>query len=603
MPRRHGTPKTIQGWVGGVLENIPAEPAPEGALSSATNLVKKPGTKMATRGGSRTMRAFTDGAANNLTDIVFVRAYSQTGAVVVGWRTASSKHWAFLADGSLSSEGTRVELPSWTTGPARPFVVELWENLYVCDTNETYASRLPLVEVTKAGTASAFTQDFGGGAGAVVMKPRVLESYGGVLFAAGFDGPANAQDRSILHHSYLGRSPSNATGWSDTGWAIVGEKGKEITALRAGAGVLLVAKADGLYRVYGTPLALDGWQFAIEPLDFGVGYGCTNPYAIDYHNGWWYGIGESGPWRTNGEVIENLADRMRDSWNALDVDMSLAWVSAHPDRGVVLFGIPNGSNPPNTVWVWDTAAEGWMGSWVFSGLSIPYGSAVVSTEVVGPTGPPSAPSTTVVTQTGWTCNWTNGDTLAQTEVWIRTRGDVGNGTDGAWELYATVDPNTATKAVTGKVGYTHYQWRTRHVKGGVYSDYCTTQDVYTDIIAPTWIDCVVVNDMDLMIRVRVQQYASESTITIQHREVDASCGTPGAWSTIHSAVWPIGPVTAYDTGATWGNYYQYQARAEDATWPGAVKTSGWVQCTTPTCIRAYWGTGGGGSGGPPYLPE
>lgn len=600
MPRRHGKPIEVAGWVGGVLENIPAESSMPGALESALNILKKPGTKLATRGGSRTMLAFDDGELTpaDMSDMLFVRPFSQTGVVAIGWKTGTpnGSHWAFLAASDLASQGVVEELAAWAGPAARPLAVEMFENVYICDTNPVYGDREPLLQLTGAGTATAIQQQFPPGSSGS-MYPRVIEEFAGVLFAAGFDGSTVGQERAILRHSFLARSPSASDGWSGDGWALIGAKGKEITALKAGRNVLLVAKVDALYRVYGSPLALDGWQFAIEALDFGVGYGVTNPYALEYWNGWWYGVGDSGPWRTDGSTIENLADRRRDSWDGLNADLSLAWVSAHPERGIVLFGMK-----PDTLWVWDTAAEAWMGDWVFPGTTIAYGSAVVSTESVGPVGPPTAPASSSVTGTGWTADITTGDALALTEWWVRQRGDVGNGTDTIWQLHDTTGQGVEQYVFTGMQGYTHYQWKARHVKQGFASAFTTETSVYTDIVAPTWVDAVGISDTLLKVRLRVIQNSISSDIKFQRRTVSSACGSPGAWTdAITTTDWPGGPLTVYDEFAACGIYYQYQARAQDASWPGDGKTSAYVQCTTPTCTQACAGTGGEG-GGPPIPP-
>ena len=353
---------------------------------------------------------------------------------------------------------------------------------------------------------------------------------------------------------------------------------------------MLVCKEDEMYRVFGDPLADVGWQFGIEALDFGVGYGCANPLAITYFNGFWYGIGESGPWRTDGQQIENLADRRRDSWDAFDGNIGLAWVSPHPERQCIAYGIPdNAGGKPDTIWLWDVLRQQWMGDWVL-GVNVSYAAPVVSVENVGPAGVPTIAAATGTDETSWTVNWTNGDASASTEVWVRERGDVGNGSDGAWVLAGTASPGATSLPITGKLGWRHYQCRARHEKQGVKSAFSANDEVYTDPVAPGWI-AAAGDDATNRVRLTIVQNSKLGDIQVQRRTVDSGCGTPGSWADIGDSPYvnePLGDFTKYDTSAVCDQYYQYQARVNDTSWPGATDVSAYVQAGAPgpTCAHA-----------------
>lgn len=584
MPRRRSDdvePKRVPGWVLGLRENVDPELMQAGSIEFAENMVPKPGGKFATRGGRRTMMAFTDGT-NALSSMLFVTPFTPTGCLVIGYRSASSKHYAFLCDSEISDQGTRVDMnisSSWGSPQADPMAVELFENAYICDAEPIFANREPLMKITAGGTPSIISQDLGGGS--ATLRPYCIETYGGVLFMAGYDD--NSEEKAMLRHSWLLRDPAatgGSPGWSQDAWAIIGEAGKPITAMKRGRGVMLVAKQDGLWRVYGTPLAIDGFQFAQEPLDFGVGYGVENPLGLDYANGWWYGIGQSGPWRTNGELIDNLADRRRDSWDQLTGDVKYSWVSVHAERKAVMFGIPSATGYPKTVWVWDVIREEWAGEWTFS-VPIKYGTSVSSVESVGPGGDPSGLNITGVTETSWTANWTNGDATAYTEVWWRTRDDVGNGTASNWALYDTVAPGVVLKNFTGHNGYTHYEVKVRHIKDGVPGDFTAAVGVWTDILEPEWVGAGGIPDTEDKVVLHTINTNKLGDFQYQRRSTESDCSNPGSWGSF--TPWgqtvtnlPLGNHVFYDPQVTCDLYYQYQVRANDPDWPG-VKTSAYVQ--------------------------
>jgi len=323
------------------------------------------------------------------------------------------------------------------------------------------------------------------------IQPYCLETYNNVLFIAGYgDEAASNQDRpEYLRHSFLGRSPSMslalgdvADGFDKDAWNIIGAKGQRITAMKQGRGLLLVAKANELYRISGAGRAYPGWQYATEMVMNTSGFGCANPNALCFAEGYWYGIGAAGMFRTDGFDVKPMVGPRKQDFLALD-NLASTFCFYHPDRRVVLFGVhPQGTTPatyPWVLWQWDVERERWQPDWVQStATAYAHGNVIPTTSVAGATAPPSAPSTTGVTTTGYTANWTVGDATAPVEFWQMDA-------TLTWVLKATLAANTATYPVTGNPSHVQYQWKVRHVKNGLYSAYTAPQTVKTLIAAPT----------------------------------------------------------------------------------------------------------------------
>jgi hypothetical protein len=322
------------------------------------------------------------------------------------------------------------------------------------------------------------------------IQPYCLETYNNVLFVAGYgdESAGNADRPEYLRHSFLGIAPSNSLalgdisdGFDKNAFNIIGAKGQRITAMKQGRGILLVAKANELYRISGAGRAYPGWQYATEMLMNTSGFGCANPNALCFAEGFWYGIGAAGMFRTDGFLrVEPMTGPRKADFLALDF-LANAFCFYVPDRRGVLFGVhPQGTTPaqyPYEFWFWDTERERWQPDWI---LATPtaffHGANIPTTSVNGPTAPPNTPSTTNVTTTGYTAHWVNGDPNAQTEFWQLD-------TTNTWVLNSTQAAAINSVAITGNLSHAQYQWRVRHVKNGLYSAY-TTALIVQELIAP-----------------------------------------------------------------------------------------------------------------------
>lgn len=321
------------------------------------------------------------------------------------------------------------------------------------------------------------------------IQPYCVETYNNVLFIAGYGSEAAGDlDRpEVVRHSFLGVAPSNSLalgdisdGFDKNAYNLIGAKGQRVTAMKQGRGILLVAKANELYRISGAGRAYPGWQYATEMLMNTSGFGVANPNALCFAEGYWYGIGAAGMFRTDGFLkVEPMTGPRRADFLGLDF-LANTFCFYHPDRRGVLFGVhPQGTTPaqyPYELWFWDTERERWQPDWI---LATPtaffHGNNIPTTSVLGPSAPPSVPITSAITTTGYTASWTNGDATAQTEFWQLD-------TTLTWVLNSTQAPGIASVGVTGDLSHAQYQWKVRHVKNGLLSGYTSPLTVQTLLI-------------------------------------------------------------------------------------------------------------------------
>jgi hypothetical protein len=389
------------------------------------------------------------------------------------------------------------------------------------------------------------------------MTPYCLETYNNVLFIAGYgDESAGNVDRpEYLRHSFLGIAPSNSLalgdnsdGFDKNAWNIIGAKGQRITAMKQGRGFLLVAKANELYRVSGAGRAYPGWQYAVEMVMNTSGLGVANPSALCFAEGYWYGIGAAGMFRTDGFTVTPMIGPRKADFLSID-NLASSFCFYHPDRRLVVFGVhPQGTIPasyPWELWTWDTERERWQPDWVFATpTAFFHGNNIATTSVPGPSAPPSAPMSAAPTTTGFTASWTNGDATAQTEVWLL------DGVTMTWDLNTTVAAAINTVAVTGCTQHTTCSFKVRHVKNGLYSAYSATLPVQT-LIAPPVLQ-VVVQGASYLLSV------GDSVCTMYN-------STDGITYSVYQVGFPQYAFTVVPTGFFW------KATVTDSTW--SVPTS------------------------------
>lgn len=568
-------PRNFAGWVRGLIQKGDHAVVPLGTIEAGENFVAVAGGGLRTRGGSRIVLTLLDGSSNEVAHTPLLVPFTPCGMIAIGWSDALNKHYAYrlTANGAVFDTDmptsrhdlTGMAAGAWNNGtvPARPVAAELWEKLFVCDANITYASRNTFFSINSAGALVEPTFAFGAGA-AQAIRPYCLEEYNGVLFIAGYgtEDASDADRPEMLRHSFLGKSPDAADGFDPFAFALIGAKGQRITGLRKGRGILLVAKENELFRVTGFGRAYAGWQYTIEPVMNTAGLGVSNPLALAFAEvngaGYWYGIGKSGPWRSDGFGVETLVEP-RD-WRDINLETT-SWVSFHPDRRVVLFGVHpavavsgRSTTHPWKIWAWDVDRDVWTADWVVTGSDPAYATACPSGTIATPSGPPTGPSTTSITATGFTANWTCADASAETEYWEKT------GTAGTWALASVKTATTATHVVTGKVGHQDYYWKVRHRIGSVYTDYAAEQTVQTLIPVPIilTITSTKTGVPNIPVDLLVEVDAAGSSVL----DVEGSADGVAGWVLISSTTVQAGNVHIFGGHCA----YWFRAISRDALW-------------------------------------
>ena len=568
--------RAFAGWVGGLVQDAEPNVLPIGSIEAGENLVALPAGHQETRGGSRILLTLHDdnGTPAELTHVCLVYPFTPVGCVAVGWSDGQNKHYAYriTSDGAFStgteatSRTSLTAAPSttWNNGslPARPVAAELFEKLFLADATLVQASRNEFLSFDSTGTVLRPQFAFAGGAAASPLF-YCLEEYNGVLFGAGY-GDEGGKDRpEIVRHSFLARSPDDVTasaeGFDPDAYNLLGAKGQRVTALRKGKGLLLAAKDNEFYRISGFGRAYPGWQYQVDTVDNTAGLGVANPHALAYAEGFWYGIGTRGPLRTDGFTVESLAGPRQRGWRGID-NVASAFVSFHPERRVVLFGVHpteastgRSATYPWVKWVWDLERSVWQTDWKF-GVDFFMVHAVPTSTSVGPTAPPLTPVTSLPTESGYTASWTNGDATAPTEIWEK------EGSSGTWALVASIAAGTATYARTGRTHHTQYYWKVRHNKSGVTTGYSAEASAQTSIRA-----------VILTINTALDIYLPASMTTL-NTATSTGTTTTVEKSAIGAGVWTTYTSQLNMVSVTVIRGFDYRARSADTAWgvtPGA----------------------------------
>lgn len=529
----------IPPWLGGVVEETDPKLLKPGSIADGENFVPQRAPRLAVRGGSRIMLTLSDDAGTpaELSHVLGCVPKPATGAVLIGWSAGTTKHYAYSVTSDMAFAGasqalSRTAFPaSWNRAtPARPVVATLFEKLFVADATVAYAARNPLAVVdilTPPGITVPTFAFVPGGAAAGGLFAYCCEEYNNVLFIAGYgdEETGTGDDPALVRHSFLGQAPDAAAGFDKDAYNTIGSKGDRVTAMKKGRGLLVIAKANELYRLTGAGRAYPGWQYQVEGVHNTQGVGIENPLALEHAEGFWFGIGKQGPFRTDGYEVDPLSGPRQRTWASID-QLGQAWVRYHPERRVVLFGVHVSQGAPDATYpwvllVWDCDRSVWQPNWKLAGTPRFFvGQAIASSTMIGPTGPPTAPNSTAVNTSGWTANWTAGDATAETEYWEQAQ------PAGAWVLKDPVlAPAVTARGVNTATNHTAYKWRVRHRKNGIYSPFSAEVAVQTLIAGPgvNFVSC----DPPHVLRVRVTQLTSNATCTVQSSPHGA-----GTWTTI-----------------------------------------------------------------------
>lgn len=577
MTRLRVPPRTVAGWSQGLIEDAEPGTLATGTIGDGENFVPSPAGRLRTRGGSRIVQTLHDAVADaELDHVCAISPFTTVGALVIGWSDTQNKHYAYRLTSDMAfyasdEAASRTELANgWTnaSSPARPVMAEVWEKMFIADAVTSISARNVLLACAVTGTITSRTFEFGSdGEDAAAPKPYCLEEYNGVLFIAGYgtEDSGDLDRPEFLRHSFLGKSPDAADGFDVEAWALIGSKGQRITALRKGRSILLVAKENEFYRVSGFGRAYAGWQYQIDRVENTQGLGIANPKALTFAKGFWWGIGASGPLRTDGYTVQSLVGPRKSSWRGID-KLADAWVTYHPERNLILFGLhpveaASGRSDtfPWVVWAWDIERSVWQPNHKY-GADLFHASAVTSTTAAtaGPDGAPSSPAvvSSSPSTSGYTAGWTNGDTSATTEFWEKTE------SGGTWTEVAVIAAGTATYPRTGRTNYTSYYWRVRHLKDGLRSAWSADAGTLAQTLM-TVPGCAAEQiEATSNISVVLTQNADGANLEV-YRQVDG--GGFSVWNTYSSR--PSGTFTVVDSSRSCEEVVQYKARSKDLAWP------------------------------------
>ena len=495
MKLRRAITQHVTGWSGGVLEG--AEPDETrrggiGTLADGLNIVTAPLGRLAVRGGSRVLTTF---ALDDVSDVLGVWPFAPCGAIAIAHDDTADTHYAYALTDTLgfalgspvSETDSRVELGTgWETAdPGNPVAVELFETLYIVDASTTSPRPLVALRII-AGVLTLVepTYELESG-GADSAFPFAAAVYNSALFIAGWFSESAIDSPHTLRASFLGVAPDDAAGFTVNGYATIGAIGQRITALEPGRDVLLVSKANELYRVYGTGQAIDGWYYTIQQVENTRGFGAVNPNCLKFVNGYWYGIGQSGPFRTNGNTVEAMGVPWRESWQRVNL-LETAWIAykPNPDSRKVWFGFyENGfegyPEAPFTVWPWDIDRETWSPPQRY-----PRAFHLVNTVLPGVTESPDGSPIGAAQRfddgawdfTSVEVRWTSADADAETEVWTRSG-------SGAYTLAGTQPAGSQRVRIAVTAAQTTMV-KLRHVKAGVAGPFASPITVYPRLPSP-----------------------------------------------------------------------------------------------------------------------
>ena len=497
MKLRGAITRHVPGWSGGVLEGAEpdlAQPKGFGSLADGLNVQTAPLGRVAVRGGSRVLLTL---AEDDVSDVLGVWPFSPTGAIAIAHDDTADTHYAYaltadvaFALGSPVTEtDSRVALGTgWATADrGKPVCVELFETLYVVDATATNPRPMVALRVV-AGVLTLVepTYELNGG-GADSAYPFCAAVYNSALFVAGWGDETDLSQPHTVRNSLIGTAPDDAAGFDPDGYAIIGAHGQRVQAMEPGREILLVAKASELYRIFGSGQALPGWHYGIQQLENTRGYGVSNPYALKHINQYWYGIGQSGPFRTDGNTVDPLGVPWRDSWQRMD-RLDQAWVTyrPNPDSRKVWFGFYETGftgypEAPFTIWTWDIDRETWSPpARSAASRSFHLVNCLIPDTTEAPDGSPlSLAQRYDYGAFGFTsveARWTAADADATTEIWTRS------GT-GAYTLAQTVDAGIQRVVLTVPPAATTMV-KARHVKSGVNGPFTSPVTLYPRLPSP-----------------------------------------------------------------------------------------------------------------------
>ena len=508
---------------------------PSEALSLKNVYFDTPSTVSIRRGSVDGDRMMDDNVAPApVTSVPFCDFFESQGKIfAIGHSTAEDKHYIYeLTTAGINPAGpgdiSPVIIPdagAFTYNVAEPvmFNGEGWYNkkFYAADV----AGAIGMIEYDGDTGVASFPTFILGSGPAAPLRPRYLFTHRNHLILLGYGDEQTPYVPDLLRSSSIGQ-PSQWDG--DDFWNVGNTEEPLFTGVSVGNFAVLF-KQFRIFRMSGAH-ALN-WAFVeIDP-----DRGAVNHRCASYYGDWvWFltsegfaRVGLSGP-------SELLVDKAKLAFASFD-NFQNCWVEANVPERMIVFAcheIGAADTFPSLLVQVDTRtgrfvtreylAAGPVTLVSMHAARVPQVAGVAAG--LGPSGPPTIAAATVISGTGWTSNWVNGDLTAGTTTRHETR-DVDEAGSFAQDASDLV-PDTDT-IITGKEPGTIYEERVRHERNGIFSIYSPAsggQEVKTDPpVAPFALFITGSGPGGISLQVRHSNHQGVGDIQIWQRSDVSAC--------------------------------------------------------------------------------
>ena len=489
--------KSYGPFLKGVVDGMNVDLDASGVLRYARNMVFNGVGRLFVRPGTAVAMTLKDDVGGNVTSVLKIVEFGD-GALAVAHSTATSKFYLYRFDAALTGWFDSSGVFQANTN-AQP-VATIW----------SAAATVAPVFVAE-GLGEAFIAH--SNAGPTFQSRRYSVASGIADLQANLDGTGlkNTYFRgfvSFQQHLWGWGYGSQAAGDNDRpelarfGFPLFGVSGGGYFAqadafaighrVRAARERIVAAVLAGEVLYFGTPQSVwpvtgfgkNSWDRS-RPRDDKFGF-ASGQCAVDA-GGVLYYWSKRGPMRIVGlGQTEPLWSMLPRETTLVTQLLGIVAVYDNDRDQVIWFYQDQLSGRVSRLAAFDTERECFLGPDGDIGLGIGCAGFVQPTTFVGPSAPPTTPSTTNVGSTVATANWVNGDLSAG----VRSIVEIKRVTDSIWTVAADLDSTLTSYQFTGLTLSTNYHWRVKHRKNGQDSAYLgpvagSTFTTAAALIAPT----------------------------------------------------------------------------------------------------------------------
>lgn len=487
-------------WIKGVVDAANPVQNTTGALRFARNAQLNGIGRLIARRASETVLDLWDdgfgGVQARVSEVLCIAPFMD-GALIVAWSNPQSAAYLYWVPAAMNDyyniskvlQGSNtfvLPIARFWTGMTAPVPVTIAEGLgvaYIAHSNAGASFKTMKLDATALPATFAAFQANLRGAGNEDTYFRGVVSFQQHLWGWGYGSQAaNDNDRpELLRFSTPFFGPMAAADNFAVGHRVRSQQEKIVEAKVAGE-VLYVGTNFSIWPITG--FGRNSWDKP-RPVDdsygfAGIGAACTGP------NGYLYYWSHRGPLRLRGREPEPLWPRV-DGMVAAVVDDTIIQLG-HDDQSdqiIVLWNNGKGhGNPGNSVLgAYDHIREAWLGPDGDIGFQVRCMGFIQSVVTPAPSGPPTVAVTSLVGRTVATASWTAGDlglgTVSQVEIRIQ-------GTTPWTVVTSTLPSNVQSLQFTNLQPTTAYEWRVKHIRGGVSTAYLGPSGAtqFTTALAP-----------------------------------------------------------------------------------------------------------------------